>query len=168
MRAKTLLILLVVFLLTGCASTGTKFYFFGVDYDKIKEMNKVEAIAGVVTAVGAHVGGHFLAGELDNNQVEFDGFMTESFERDSWEVNNGGFVLQHGIGLLLTSFERTRQTDFTRGYVAYGLTTIAYPLTHGNKHNDLVRDGEFQSLEYGVFSTIALHNMLRVNWTTDE
>lgn len=172
---KKLLLLVLCLLMMGCA--GTKFYFFGVDLDWVKKADKiscVEMVVGVGTSVGAHVLGHYLAGELFDVDFEYKDFYTKeeitSYRSDSdvrWFLR-GGFIFQHGIGLALTSFETTRQSYFTRGYVAAAaLQTWCYPITADNTYNDfksLDKFGGNGDIEYGIYSLVAAHNVLRVKW----
>jgi len=165
---KIILIVSLLILSFGCANT--KFYFFGIDLEKLKEMDKVETVAGAITSVGMHIGGHFLAGAITDNKVEFDGLFHEKYERDTWYVDNGGFILQHGFGLLLTSFDSYRFRDFTNGYVAIAaLETWTYPLREDENRSDFRKnDGDFRYLEFSIYSTVGLHNLLRTKWYKEK
>jgi hypothetical protein len=182
MKKASLVIFLLLMILYGCG--GTKFYFFGVDADLFKEAKAkdwAKVGAGAVTSVAAHVGGHWIAGEIFDIDYEFNDFYTkEEVAYECWEGETcsnsdlrwfarSGFVLQHGIGLALTSFEKTRYSWYTRGYVATSaIQTWTYPIkTHDSNYSDfkmLDHANGNGDLEYGIYSTIALHNMLRVPW----
>jgi hypothetical protein len=162
------LLLLCLIFTANCS--GTKFYFFGIDAERLKDINKWEALAGAIVSVGTHVGGHFLAGEITGNHVEMSGLLHEHYQNDSWFVDNGGFMLQHSLGLVLTSFDRSRNWDFTRGYVATAaLETWTYPIREDKDASDFrAQHGDFRWPEFAAYSTVALHNVLRVNWGKDE
>jgi hypothetical protein len=78
-------------------------------------------------------------------------------------------VLQHTIGTALTSFEATRYSYFTKGYVATSaLQTWLYPVVNRGHYNDfklLDEAGGDPGLEYSIYSVVGLHNVLRVPWT---
>jgi hypothetical protein len=173
---KKVILILLVLLCVGCG--GTKFYFFGVDMDVVKEAKGKDWAytgAGVMTSVGMHIGGHWLAGEIFDVDFKFRDYYTKEeitdYDSDSdlrW-MARGGFVLQHSVGLALTSFETTRYSYFTKGYVgSAALGTWFYPLYHYNSdYHDfkLIDDaGGNGDLEYALYSTVALHNLLRVPW----
>jgi hypothetical protein len=186
MKKVSFVIFLLLMMLYGCG--GTKFYFFGVDADIFKEANAkdwAKVGAGAVTSIAAHVGGHWVAGEIFDVDYEFkDLYTKEEIDYKCWEGETcsnsdlrwfarGGFVLQNGIGLALTSFETTRYSYFTKGYVATSaIDTWSYPLRHyGSDYNDLKMLDHANGngdLEYGIYSAIALHNVLRVPWYKTE
>ena len=178
---------LLILLLLLCSCGGTKFYFFGVDADIFKEAQAKDwahVTVGAVSSIAAHVGGHWVAGEIFDIDYEFKDFYTkEEVSYDCWNGDcsnsdlrwfaRGGFVLQNGIGLVLTSFEATRYSYFTKGYVATSaIDTWSYPVRHyGSDYNDmkmLDAHGGNGDLEYGIYSAIALHNMLRIPWEKEK
>ena len=178
---KRLLIALLLLSLVGCG--GTKFYFLGVDADLFKEAKGkdwVKAGAGIVASAGTHVLGHYVAGEVFNVDFEFQDYYTkehitnydECSETDLQWFARGGFVLQHAVGTALTSFEATRYSYFTKGYVATSaLQTWLYPVVNRGRYNDfrlLEDNGGDPDLEYSIYSVIGLHNVLRVPWTGDK
>jgi hypothetical protein len=173
---KKLMLVFLLVLLCGCG--GTKFYFFGVDTAIVSEADGKDWLsvgAGVVTSVATHTAGHWVAGELFNVDFEFNQYYNKEtvtdYNSDSdlrWFAR-GGFVLQHGVGLMLTSFEATRYSYFTKGYVASAaIGTWTYPVYHhGSDYHDfkLIDDaGGNGDAEYGIYSAIALHNLLRTPW----
>ena len=178
-------LLLLLLMLCGCG--GTKFYFCGVDADIFKEADGKDWMsvgAGVVTSVATHTAGHWLAGEIFDVDFKFNGTYTkEEVSAECWNGGcsnsdlrwfaRGGFVLQHGVGLALTRFESTRYSYFTKGYVASAaIGTWTYPVYHsGSNYHDfkmLDAHGGSGDAEYGIYSVIALHNLLRVPWYKTE
>lgn len=184
---KRLLLLLPLLLLLGCASTGTKFYFFGVDTDIVSEAKGsdwAKVGAGVVTSLGAHIGGHWLAGEVFDIDYKFqDHYREEEIDYDCWSGETcsnsdlrwfarGGFVLQHAIGTALTSFEATRYSYFIKGFVATN-AVHTWTYMHGNRsdyHDFKMLDhaGGNGDLEWGIYSAISLHNVLRTPWSRED
>ena len=177
MRKYSLILLLLL-----CSCGGTKFYFFGVDADIFKEAQAkdwVHVTAGVVSSVAVHTAGHWVAGEIFDVDFKFRDCYTKEqvthYESDSdlrWFAR-GGFVLQHAVGTALTSFEATRYSWFTKGYVASAAVgTWTYPLYHhGSDYHDfkLIDDADGHGdAEYGIYSTIALHNVLRIPWKKEK
>lgn len=175
------LVILSLLLLCGCG--GTKFYFFGVDADIVKEADGKDWLsvgAGVVTSVGTHVAGHWLAAEIFDVEFEFRDMYTkehvtnwnEASENDLRWFARSGFVAQHAVGLALTSFETTRYSYFTKGFVATSaIETWTYPVVNGGDYSDLKMlddNGGNSDLEYGIYSAVALHNLLRVPWYKTE
>ena len=168
---KTVLVILILFVHSRASAGDYKFYFFGVDLDYLKERNFASVALGAVTSVAVHIAGHHAYAQINDIAVHQRG-SKEYISGDTSESDKRGFALagfagQHLIGLLLTSFEATRHSDFTRGYVAVAaLETLSYPLRHRNDgdFNTSERNGGNKNLEYGIFSLISLHNVFRVKW----
>jgi len=169
--------IMLVLLLLLCGCGGTKFYFFGIDMDIVTEAKPKDWAyvgAGIVTSIGVHTAGHWLAGEIWGVDWHFEnGYRAEHVDDHDSDSDlrwfaRGGFVLQHSVGLALTSFEATRYSYFTKGYVGTAaIGTWFYPVMHNSKYNDFktIDDaGGNGDLEYAIYSTIALHNVLRVPW----
>jgi hypothetical protein len=152
-------------------TTGWDFYFFGVNTKLFKEANYKMMALGAATALAVHIGGHYAYAAANGMSVTQDGLE----ERISGNYPDhkirwfmlSGFIAQHAVGLALTTIPATRQTDFTRGYVAFAWAeTLSYPLRN-NERGDLYssdRHGGNRDLEYMIFSAIATHNVLRVKW----
>jgi hypothetical protein len=177
---KKMLVLLLALLTVGCA--GTKVYMFGVDTDIITEAKGKDlayTVAGVVTSVATHVAGHMIAAEVFDVDYEFVGSvpgMKEEISDDCWNGGcsqsdlqwfaRSGFVLQNGIATVLTSFEGTRKSYFTKGFVTTtAVHTWTYPWVNDTGYHDfkmLDAHGGNGNSEYGIYSAIALHNMLRI------
>jgi len=173
---KKIFLLLLLLLNISCA--GTKFYLFGVDTDVIKDATRgeiLEAAAGAVVSMGTHVAGHYLLAEIFDVEIHQDGRreVVDSYESDSdvrWFAR-GGFLLQSIVSTSLTSLETTRHSYFTKGYVLTTAISIwSYPLRYGSDgdYGCLDDHGGNWELEYGIYSAVALHNMLRVPWKKDS
>lgn len=140
-------LLVSLFLLTSCG--GTKFYFFGVDMDWVKDATVEDAgvmLLGMATSFASH--------ELAHEFTE-DGTSTEG---------HVGFFVQSLLATTLTSFEATRYSYFTRGVVAMNNIQIwSYPIRRGWSGGDigLMDEG---SQWWAVYSGVAAHNTLRIQW----
>jgi hypothetical protein len=183
---KKVLVLLLALLTVGCA--GTKVYLFGVDTDIITEAKGKDLAyvgAGIVTSVATHVAGHMIAAEVFDVDYEFVGTIPgtkEEISEDCWNGGcsksdlrwfaRGGFLLQNGVATALTSFEGTRKSYFTLGYVTTtAMHTWTYPLVNDTDYHDfkmLDSHNGNGDLEYGIYSAISLHNMLRVPKAMDD
>ena len=150
---------------------GWDFYFFGVNAKMIKEADYRLVALGAVTSLAVHMAGHYAYAWANGMDVRQDGLcemisLTENSPKQIREFMQAGFVLQHAVGLALTTIPATRQTDFTRGYVAFAWTeTATYPLRNGK--GDLYYSDKYggnRDWEYAAFMAIATHNVLRVKW----
>jgi len=171
------MLLLLLLLLTGCG--GTKFYLFGVDTDIITEAEGKELVyagIGAVASLGSHVVGHYVAGEVFGVDFEYQDYYTkehvtihdDTSDSDLRWFARGGFVMQQTIGTALTSFEATRYSYFTKGYVGMNAVhTWTYGLRRSKYHDlEMLDDhGGNGNMEWGIYSAISLHNVLRTNWT---
>lgn len=177
---KRLMILLLFLNVLGCG--GTKFYFMGVDTDIIKDARARDWAyvgLGVASSFAAHAGGHWVFGEVFGVEFEYRDFYTKEHVTNAGEYSDsdarwfgrGGFVLQHSIGLALTSFEATRYSYYTKGYVGHAaLQTWTYQFVDSD-YNDLKwldDHGGDGDLEWGIYSLVALHNVLRVPWKGED
>lgn len=173
---KNLILALIILLLAGCAHIEkTDFYFFGVNTKTFKEVNYWKVAAGAITSVAVHTAGHYAYAGLTGMSVRQDGFNEVAGygykERQYIEFAQAGFIAQNLVGLVLTSIPATRQSDFTKGYVAMAfIETVSYPLFEHGENGDLNmsnRHGGNATLEYIGYAAIATHNLLRVNWKKD-
>lgn len=151
-------------------NSNWQFYFFGVDLQWAKTAKWEYVAAGVATSVLVHVAGHYIAADITGSKIRQDGFkeiITYYKDSDARWIGRAGFIAQNGIALILTSFEKTRQSDFTRGFViASALETWTYPVRY-NEDGDLAminKAGGNKDIEYGIYSAVAAHNMLRLKW----
>lgn len=171
------LIVAVVLMLSACAPIqetvkNSDFYYFGVNTKMVKEANYWKVGAGVLTSVAVHTAGHYIYAGMTNMDVKQDGFLEvvdgSSSRREKREFSQAGHILQNGVGLILTSIPKTRQSDFTKGYVAAAWVETAFYPALFRKEGDLNishDNGGNADLEYGVNLLLATHNMLRVKWS---
>ena len=173
----------LILLLLLCSCGGTKFYFFGVDTDIVTEARGsdwAKVGAGVVASASTHILGHYVAGEVFGVDFKYQDYYTKEHIDDVDQHSDsdlrwfarGGFVAQHVIGTALTSFEATMYSYFTKGYVATSaMHTWFYPVVNRGHYNDfkmLDRHGGNGDVEYGIYSAIALHNVLRIPWEKED
>ena len=167
------LVLSIVFIFAMPAYAGDyEFYVFGVNLKWIKNSDWKMITLGAVSSVVAHELGHISYVKYKGYDCKRDGldFYTTGMKgSDLQNLGRAGFVVQTGIGLLLTSFEKTRHSDFTRGWT--GVTAFqlgTYPIRYNkNKKGDfhlIDKGGGNADLEYGIFSAITIHNLLRQEW----
>jgi hypothetical protein len=108
---------------------------------------------------------------MDIRQEGFKEIVPYGYEaRQYREFAQAGFLTQNLFGLLLTSIPFTRQSDFTKGYVAMAfIETVTYPLIW-HDDGDLYNSNKFggnATNEYIGYMAIATHNMLRIKWNKD-
>ncbi len=140
-----LVILPLLMAITGCG--GTKFYVQGVDLEWLKDAEPKDAAVMALGAAAAFAA-HELAHELTKDGTKGEG--------------HAGFAAQSALGLILTSFEGTRNSYFTRGVVGMNNVQIwSYPLRRDRDIDLMGNDG---MAWWGLYSTVAVHNTLRVQW----
>ena len=177
------LLIMVILLLNVLGCGGTKFYFMGVDMDIVRDAEPKDwflTSAGIASSFAAHAAGHWVFGEVFGVEFEYRDFYTkehvtnvgEYSDSDARWFGRGGFVTQHAIGLGLTSFEASRYSYFTKGYVGFAAyQTWTYKPFNNSDYNDLKwldDHGGDGDLEWGIYSLIALHNVLRVPWKGED
>jgi hypothetical protein len=176
MKKILLFILSIVFIFLSPAPVNASwdFYFFGVDTKVFKQADYKMVALGMVTSIAVHTAGHYLYASINNMDIHQEGFnevVGSGYSSTKYRnFAQAGFVLQHSVGLILTSLPATRHLDFTRGYISYSfLSTVSYPLVWSNS-GDLHFSDEHNGnkfVDYVFFSSIATHNMLRVKWYTE-
>ena len=151
---------------------GWDFYFFGVNTKTFKEADWKMVALGAATSLAVHTAGHYLYAAANDMHVRQDGFkeiisLDDNGSREIRQFAQAGFALQHAVGVALTTIPATRQTDFTRGYVAMAwMETVTYPLLHPDD-GDLYLSHHFggnRDWEFAAYMAVATHNVLRVNW----
>lgn len=170
------LIVVFVVLLSSCApiretAKNSDFYYFGVNSKAFKEANYWKVGAGALTSIATHTAGHYVYAGLTGIHVRQDG-LSEVVDgnlptHNLRDFSIAGFAFQNGVGLILTTIPATRQSDFTKGYVSAAfIETAFYPVAYKTEgdFNQLSEQGGNGDIAYGIFTAIATHNMLRVNW----
>lgn len=139
----------------------------------INSLKKIEwgkFILGTLCSVGVHELGHFVALESFGADYHFkiNGFdySTSSLSNNEivW-ISRAGFIAQNGFGLILTSLNK--KSSFIKGYNTTSfLEVITYPIRSPNSGDlyEIEKHGGKPTLEYAIFSSIALLNILRIEW----
>ena len=179
-RKGTLTLLVVIFSCCFCigsasGESGFEFYFFGQNLKTFQNCNLAELVVGAVASVAAHELGHALYAELAGKSWELEASVPSGFavhsndsfsDREYRDFGRSGFALQTCIGIILTSFEQTRNSDFTKGWVGMNaVEASAYKIRprNGGDDFDLVdRGGGNGDIEYAVVSALSLNNLRRL------
>lgn len=164
-----LLIFLFTFFIPAC--TDTRCFIFGTELQRnVKYNNYAKMLGGAAASIAFHTLGHHLVAEIFQVDIYQDGLNECTIEgthsrADLRWVSRGGFLLQSLVGIGLTSFEYSRDSYFTKGFV--GMTALelgAYPLIWKD-------EGDFQSItnrggdgsdEYNLYALIGAYNLYRI------
>jgi len=174
---KVILIVVLLALLSPCKVSAAgltsdyQFYFFGINSKFIKSANWGEIAIGAITSFATHWGAHYAYGKLSGMDVSYGVFSETMHNATNDQKANfarSGFIAQAVVGLALTSFEKSRNWDFTRGYVTMtAVETWTYPLRSRDGGGDLGcidEAGGNGNAEWAVYSLIATHNLFRENF----
>jgi hypothetical protein len=186
LKRMILVSLILVSLLGICfskanAQNGFDFYFFGQNLKSFENSNWLKVAVGATASLFFHELGHALALELAGKSWDFktsfpSGFAVHTDEYlDAGEYLNlgrAGFAVQSFIGFVLTSFEITRSSDYTKGWVSMNAFQIH---TYRGRSHDIGDDfamidkgGANGDLEFAAFSLLSVNNLLRLEsdpWT---
>ena len=109
------------------AKSDYEFIFFGINVNHLKDSKPILLAAGALASIAAHELGHMLYLESQGKSWGLQTSMSSGFAvNTSDQLNDGqlqyfgrsGFLLQTSIGTLLTCLQGTRNSDFTKGWVA--------------------------------------------------
>lgn len=165
-----------IFSYHGSTMAGSAFdvYFLGMKVDSLRDYNWLQLTAGAVSSVLAHELGHALYLERSGKDWEL---RTSSsglaiYTHDDLSDGNcknlgrAGFALQTAIGALLTSFEKTRKSDFTKGWV--GINSVQLYTYNFRSHNDgddfnmIERGGGNPVFDQNIFAMLSIYNISRL------
>lgn len=129
------------------ASAGDRYkvFIFGVDLNAFKDADWKKVAAGAVASVLVHELGHALYLESQGKDWEMkiskSGLAVQTDESLSEDqcryFGRAGFLLQGAIGLILTSFEKTRRSDFTKGWIYMNTAQLwSYPFRSHESGDD--------------------------------
>lgn len=163
------------------AKGGFEFYFLGVNLRTFQGSDWVKVGAGAVASVLVHELGHALYLESQGKDWRLrasfsSGFAVNTYDSLSDKQYRGfgrsGFLLQSGIGVLLTTFEETKSSDFTKGWVGMNaIQVLSYKLRNhdiGDDFATIERGRGNGDSEFRLFSSIGMYNFLKVNSPTDR
>ena len=156
------------------AKSNFEFYFFGINLKSYQECNWVKVTAGAAASLVAHEFAHALYLQSQGKEWGLDPSLSSGIaiytgdslsDNESRNLGRAGFIFQTGIGVILTSFERTRSSDFTKGWV--GMKSVQVLSYKGRNHS---RDNDFAMIdrgdgngnfELGLFSLVSSFNLLK-------
>ena len=165
----------LILILLGCANT--KFYFCGIDVEKMEGANLGEMALGAVAAIAVHVGGHYLFAELNGVEIhqkgkwEVVGNYDGCSEKELAWFHRGGFLLQLAVNTVLIEFIDTPTSYFTEGFtLATTAQLLGYPFRfqEGGDINALNNVNANGDLEYGIALGWQLFNFMRISIKKEE
>jgi len=158
------------------AQSDYEFYFFGVNLKSFQESNWLKVTAGAVASVLIHELGHALYLQSQGKDWNLQSSSSSGLAirtSDSLSENQyrnfgrAGFTLQTFIGAVLTTFENTRYSDFTKGWV--GMNAFQVCSYNGRSHNIgndfemIERGGGNSNFELGAFYLVSSYNLLKMD-----
>ena len=171
---KLILALVMVVSMFVIYCSHTKMYILGVDVDEVvKEKDVVLMVVGAVSSLVTHIAGHYIAAELVGADIEQQ--VNKEIITNYDELNNsdrrwfarGGFVAQTLANTVLTSFESTRKSKFTRGFtlttmLGIGTYPLRWPDEWGEMHYLDINGGDSGS-EWTLYMGFSAYNFYRIN-----
>ena len=151
------LLLILLFSLSPCNQAVAGFfqdfkvYVFGVDIELYKDKNWGLITLGALSSILTHEMGHYLSARALGKKSEIyiypEGMACKieddkAFDEHSAVLfNQCGFMLQIGIGALLSATPGIKKSDFTLGWVSINVfQTYSYELRHP-------KDGDFNNIK---------------------
>ena len=182
---KTKKVFLIIVLLTFVMSPSTlwakggfEITFLGVNLETFQGSDWMKVAAGAAASILTHELGHALYLESQGKdwrlETSSSGFAVVTSnpltDKEYRELGRSGYLLQTGIGLLLTTFEATAKSDFTKGWVGINvLQTLSYRWRGHHGFDDFAmieRGGGNGESSFCVFSSLSIYNFLRGNSET--
>ncbi|MCP4371829.1 MAG: hypothetical protein GY797_27485 [Deltaproteobacteria bacterium] len=158
------------------AQSDYEFYFFGINLKSFQDSNWLKVIAGAVASVLVHELGHALYlqsqgkdWDLQSSSSSGLAIHTSNSLSDNQYRNFGraGFTLQTFVGAVLTTFQNTKYSDFTRGWVGMNAFQVC---SYNERNRDLgddfkliERGGGNKNFELGAFYLISSYNLLKMD-----
>jgi hypothetical protein len=177
-KKRFLLLLALVFLLsrptTAYSDSTFQFIFFGVNVKALRDADWKKAAVGALASLLVHELGHALYLELRGKDWDLKASgsglaiqTSDMLSDDEYrEFGRAGFLLQTSIGLLLTSFEKTRNSDFTKGWAAMNVVQLwSYNWRSHDAGDDFAMidrghgDGK---AEHNAFCFMSMYNFMRM------
>ncbi len=184
-KTRQALIIFIVITLVMSPSTlwakgGIDIYFLGVNLKTFKGSNWMMIAAGAAASILTHELGHALYLEsrgkdwsLEPSSSGFAVTTTDSLTNKEYRsLGRSGYLLQTGIGLLLTSFDATAKSDFTKGWTGINVVqTLTYKLRGHNGYDDFAMIDKGQGngeASHRLFTSISIYNFLKANSETNS
>ena len=158
------------------AQSDYEFYFFGINLKSFQGSNWIKLTAGAVVSVLVHELGHALYLQSQGKDWDLQSSSSSGLaihtsdtlsENQYRNFGRAGFALQTFVGAVLTTFDKTRHSDFTKGWV--GMNAFQVCSYNGRNHdigNDfemIERGGGNGDLELGAFYLISSYNLLKMD-----
>jgi hypothetical protein len=177
-RKTFLLCVLLTFLLIPSTLWGKGGYsisFLGVNLKTFQGSNWMMIAAGAAASILTHELGHALYLEcqgkdwhLETSSSGFAVTTTNSLTDKQYRgLGRSGYLLQAGIGFLLTSFNVTAKSDFTKGWVGMNMVqSLTHKWRDHNGYDDFAMidrgQGNGES-SFRLFSSVSIYNFLKAN-----
>ncbi len=182
---KTMKVFLLFVLLTSAMSPSTlwakgdfEIIFLGVNLETFQGSDWMKVAAGAAASILTHELGHALYLESQGKdwrlETSSSGFAVTTSnpltDKQYRGLGRSGYLLQTGIGFLLTTFEATAKSDFTKGWVGMNvLQTLSYRWRGHHGFDDFAMiergDGNGES-SFRLFSSLSIYSFLRANSKT--
>lgn len=161
--------LIIYLFLFPISSQTMEFYLYGLNVKNLKNMSIKKVLTGAAFSYIAHAAGHLLYLEILGKdwKLEIENLNLREYPLEPLSDQQGrwfgrsGFVFQNLIGFALTNFERTKTSDFTKGFTAYNLIEVtSYPIRYQNEGDFFLIDyyNGNSALEWPLYSGIAFYN----------
>jgi len=173
------LLLVLVFLVLSPArafSDSTfEFIFFGVNIKALQDAGWKKVAVGALASILVHELGHALYLERQGKDWDLkasgSGLAIQTSDvlsdEECREFGRAGFLLQTSIGFLLTSFEKTRRSDFTKGWTAMNTVQVWSYNWRGHDEGDdfaMIDQGHGDGdSEHHAFCFMSMYNFMRTD-----
>ena len=158
------------------AQSDYEFYFFGINLKSFQGSNWLELTAGAVASVLVHELGHALYLQSQGKDWDLQSSSSSGLaihtsdplsENQYRNFGRAGFALQSFIGAVLTTFENTKYSDFTKGWVGMNAFQVcSYNVRNhdiGSDFEMIEKGGGNGDFELGVFYLISSYNLLKMD-----
>ncbi|MBW2052728.1 MAG: hypothetical protein JRI85_10900 [Deltaproteobacteria bacterium] len=183
LRKSLIVISLVICLISMPAVSSAawddwKIYFNGIRIDRLDKANWWMVGLGMISSLACHELCHIASLEMADVgwRLEFDGLNCVVHPTNGSMTNSErlrtaymGFAGQVGVGLLLASFEKTRDSDFTRGWIGMAsLELLSYgPCLDADSRGDfgmIARAGGNAKLAWAGFVLLDVWSASKIDW----
>ncbi len=163
---KKLVLTILILMATGC-SGGFQVKMQGIDVNNFKKADPMEVVTGAVASLLVHEVGHMDYHEIRGQDWElgFDKGLEVRYVEDyvgnaRWSTRSG-LLLQSIVGLILSQWDKIKDTDFTKGFTAFNtIQLMTYPARRGDAGDyfNLTNSGNFGNGEFSFYTGLSLYN----------
>ena len=167
---KKLFIILSLVVLSSVGCSNTRFIVCGLDITNMNSKDFGVTALGAAASMATHIAGHYLAAEIMDVDFELQGLeeivdYSQDYSQNQLQwFARGGFVLQVGVNLALTTF--AEDSYFTKGYTAFtAAELLSYPFRRQGTGDFVVLDeqGADANLEYALYLGLTGYNFMKVS-----